>query len=220
MKIEFTPSYGLGSTKFFCVHNTGGLGINARVSTQHLTPEAIDRAHKDRFGMLSTLGHWGGYNFYIESNGALTQFRAIGEETAAQRGHNFDGETISVCLAGNFTKGVDVPTKAQIEMLRALYEALPQVPASSIVPHRLLQSGTDCYGALPDDWARQILGVKTPAPMTQEAELKMRISILQQMLALWNKVLDLQRQLRTSGLGAILFGSQSANSCSHTDVRG
>ena len=81
------------------LHHTGGKQNEPFWSSAHLTAEDIDIAHKERFGMKSILNRWGGYNLFYEKNGKRTQFRAIGEETMAQRGNNFD--TISMCFAGN-----------------------------------------------------------------------------------------------------------------------
>lgn len=208
MNIQYHSSYIPGSTKYLAVHNAGGLGNDARASTLHLTAAQINNAHQHRFNMFSSLAWWGGYNFFIDKDGLITQFRAIGEETAAQRGHNFGGETISICLAGNFTSGVDAPTQAQIDSLKKLYANFPQIQPQNILPHRLLQSGTSCYGSgLPDDWARKIL--------TEDAER----ARLQTIIDLYIKMLDLYRQLRALGLKGALLGA-ALGDCQHVEVRG
>lgn len=161
MDIKYHFGYKPENTKKIAIHHTGGLGADKYASTQHLTAENIDAAHMARFDMLSTMMRWGGYNFFIEKDGKVTQFRAIGEETAAVKGWNFNGICISICLAGNFLKGVDSPTPQQIASLKDLYGKLPKVPRGDIVPHRALQQ-TECYGDLPDSWARDILEPEVP----------------------------------------------------------
>src|SRR3990167_3149446 len=162
------------------VHHTGGLGWDSLVSTQHLTAEQVDQAHKERWNFKSRLGRYGGYNVYIDKEGKVTQFREIGEETAAQLGHNFD--SFSICLAGNFSINsfdtnagiVDKPTDKQIATLKfiliSVFEnklnmaGLKVAPDTvldfsphRIYPHRFFQ-GTSCYGmSLADDWAKKMV---------------------------------------------------------------
>lgn len=215
MEIKYIKDYIPGTMKYLSVHNSGGLGIDARASTQHLKVANIDRAHADRWmefkdswpAYVSSMGFHVGYNFVIEADGAVTQTRAIGEECAHTKGHNFDA--IGILIMGNFTKGVDMPTLAQITALKRLYEALPQVSAFNILPHRLLQSGTGCYGsALPDDWARTTL-------VNNNVEIA-RLTLMVQLLT---KLVDLLRQARARGLAGMLFGSVLSG-CGQTDVRG
>jgi hypothetical protein len=163
--------------KYISVHHTGGLGVDNFASTDFLTASDIDKAHAQRWSCFtSSLGHDGGYNFFIEKGGTWTQFRAIGEETAAQRGFNFN--TISICLAGNFTrKGndfVNVPSLEQKQILRFLISTILanneeiynrvgikiargteiNVSPYAVHPHRWF-GNTSCYGnALSDSWAR------------------------------------------------------------------
>lgn len=162
MDIKYHQGYKPENTKWIAVHHTGGLGTNKYASTQHLTAENIDVAHMQRFDMLSTMRRWGGYHLFIEKNGKITQFRALGEESAAVKGWNQGGICISVCLAGNFLKGVDTPTSEQIKSLKELFAVLPKVPPQNIVPHRALQNTTECYGDLPDNWARNLLEPQVP----------------------------------------------------------
>ncbi len=209
MDIKYFPGYQKESTMWICVHNTGGLGANSMASTQHLTPDAIEPDHKNRFGMLSSLGSYIGYNFYISKLGVIYQARAIGEETAAQRGHNYNGEAISICLAGNFTKGVDRPTFAQTEALKGL---IGQIPRAKVVPHRFLQAGTDCFGSgLPDNYFSTFytFDIDKPQPIQGVEYLKKRISLLQQLLALY-------QQLKATGYK---LGSERKN-CNELDVKG
>jgi hypothetical protein len=127
-----------------------------------------------------------GYNIAIWLDGTWTQCRFIGEETAAQKGHNFD--TVSIALQGSFTRGKDSPTPAQIKtliwMMRIftsvrLNDLKPVLDAgffvardtkinidkSHIYPHRVLQlNHTECYGSgLSDRWAANLL-LESPTP--------------------------------------------------------
>lgn len=188
MEIKYSPSYNRKNTLYIAIHNTGGLGADYFASTQHLTAESVNLAHKDRFNMLSSLGWWGGYNFFIDKDGKITQFRGIGEETAAQKGYNFGGVAISVCLAGNFSRGVDRPTHLQIAAVKNLILSLP--PAK-IVPHRFLQLSTECYGSgLTDSYFNDII----------VEELQKKISLLQQILVLMQRIKNLGSSLRLSAV--------------------
>jgi len=153
------------------IHHSGGLGKNNSASTQHLRAGHVNNAHRSRWNYISQLGKYGGYNFFIDEIGSITQFRAIGEETMAQIGHNFD--TVSICLAGNFNKGIDKPTKNQIQSFKNImislmegkhnWKVAPDTKISigwgSVYPHRVLQkNGTQCCGtSIPDNWGRMFV---------------------------------------------------------------
>ena len=140
----------------------------------------IDSAHAARDFPKSTLGYHVGYNFVISPDGMVIQCRAIGEETCAQKGHNFD--TISICILGNFTKqsnGLPVDTMTGEQKLAFLtvcmdlfykrYNKYAVVTGTTfnlslgrINPHRILQPyHTDCYGNFySDTWARDQVAVR------------------------------------------------------------
>lgn len=203
MNIKFYKRYGVA--KYFVVHHSGGLGHDHYASTQYLTAKHVNNAHKERWAFISSLGYYGGYNFFINQFGELTQFRAIGEETAAQRGFNFNGLAISVCLAGNFNKGVDTPTPAQIKTLTELYKQFSYIPLSGVVPHRHLQA-TMCYGnSLANNWARNIVmqGVEDERDRIQRMINRIQLMIL-----------DIIRQLNAKKFGQLLLD------CHETNVRG
>jgi len=161
--------------KFVAIHNFGGIGYDYYAKSSHLSLEHINNAHRQRFGedFKSLLGYWVGYNFIIFPDGKIVQTRKIGEETAAQKGHNFD--TVSIALAGNFSISfgtpVELPTKEQegslIRLIRRIkkrenVDILPgvniDISLKSIIPHRQLQSGTECYGAaLSNTWVKDIV---------------------------------------------------------------
>lgn len=113
---------------------------------------AINEHHKERFGMLSSLGFWGGYHYLIEKSGEVRQYRSPTEAGAHTKGQN--DVAIGICLAGNFN--FQKPTANQIVSLCKLIDYLLkvyQIPAPQIYPHRHF-SITDCPGLLlPDDWA-------------------------------------------------------------------
>lgn len=156
MAIKYAPNYKKENTLFICVHHSGGIENNPLASTKLFTADTIDKAHQTKWNYKSSLGYYGGYNFFCDYWGNVIQFRAVGEETMAQKGYNFNGQVVSICLAGNFTKGVDVPSEAQKMALEELIRQFPQVPNSNIVPHRHFRD-TECYGnSLSDDWARNL----------------------------------------------------------------
>jgi len=167
--------------KFLSIHHTGGYKGNSYASTKHLTVEDINTAHAARWWDFPSQIKFSngrniyiGYNFVILPNGHHFQARPCGAETAAQRGFNFN--TISICLIGNFTRGVDTPTLEQIKKLQFLMELfvmnnyasyitnglsiLPNtkidITPARIHPHRFF-SPTSCYGNLPNNWARKLI---------------------------------------------------------------
>ena len=199
MNIIYSSNYKKENTKWFCLHHAGGLGLDNFVSTKHLTAENINQAHQARWNYPDPMtGKFGGYNFFIGSLGEITQFRAIGSETMAQKGYNFNGQVISVCLAGNFNKHsitgkmVDEPTSEQVNALRGLYKAITEqkgisIAPYNIVPHRFF-SQTDCFGSgLSDNWARNTI-----------LDRNTQLTIIQQMIA---ELFDLIRKLKAKQLG-------------------
>src|SRR3990167_8541827 len=148
MNIIYSKDYKNGDTQFWCIHHTGGLLANNYASTKLLTAETINKAHKERWNFQDLLtGYFGGYNFYIDYQGNTTQFRAIGSQTAAQKGYNQDGQVISICFAGNFNKGVDTPSAEQIASFRRLTGELPKIKFQNIKPHRYFTGSTECFGS-------------------------------------------------------------------------
>jgi hypothetical protein len=147
-------------------------------SSAKLTEAQINAAHKAREFNLSKMGFNIGYNVIWWPDGSRTQYRLIGEQTAAATGSNFD--TFHGCAIGNFTlmrdgKPVDVMPKAQYDCMRrdiiALIENRPESVALKVLPgatfsftpynifpHRILQPNhTSCNGnAYGDNWGRNI----------------------------------------------------------------
>jgi hypothetical protein len=199
------------------LHHTGGTGGNPLAKSSSLTFKEINESHRLRwpdFPSEFVKGSFVGYNFLIFPNGERVQTRALGEETAAQRGSILN--TISVCLVGNFTRGVESPTTSQILRLKSLlYALLTRDYASFVIapgasfdiavdrvkPHRFFQN-TECNGSgLPDSWGREI-AVHT---------IEERISILRELVLLYQRLLD---KLKVVPLG------MEARGCIETDVRG
>jgi len=195
MDIKYAQGYNRQNTRYYAIHHGGGIDNNAR--TQHLTAEDINAYHKGKWNAKSSLGWYGGYNFYIEKNGKITQFRAVGEETLAQRGTNFNGVAISICLSGNFASD-ERPTTEQVVALKELLGILPPVQVYNVVPHRILQPDTACYGNLPDDWGRNVYR-------------EVIVSKLNSIMLILQKILDI---LRKRKLGARFLD------CHQVDVRG
>ena len=211
MEIKYHLTYKTNSTQYICVHHAGAIGSDKYSSSQKQIAEDIDRAHRARWNMISSLGRFGGYNFFIDKDGKVTQFRAIGEETMAQKGYNQDGFVISICLAGNFTKRpdgttIDFPTWNQTDSLKRLVQELPYVQAASIKPHRWFGQ-TECFGdALADSWASNLFSDRL-APKKSEQEV--RVELLQKLLSL------LQRYMFLLSLKAKKLGG-SKRSCLDT----
>ena len=188
------------------VHNSGGLANDPMFSSQSLTESHIENAHKSRWpDFPSELnGKYTGYNVSIFPDGTWKQYRYLGEETAAVKGHNLD--SFHIHLYGNFTKGVDSPTVKQIGTLVTLMKSLLNGTAEyigiqvkkgttyeftkdRIYPHRLLSpvGYTQCYGnSLSDDWARSL--VMTTAKIQLDDTTKVALGIIDQIIVLLTKI--------------------------------
>lgn len=133
---------GEPNIKYYVVHHSA-----VSRAAQPLQRDAINSYHKNKWGSLSSLGWYGGYNLYTEPTGERTQFRAIGEETIAQVGYNCDVPSrctaISHCFGGDFR--VEKPTIHQVEDLRRGYlDAKELWPDIKLVQHKDLQGGRTC----------------------------------------------------------------------------
>ncbi len=162
----------MNKISFIADHHSGSIGNDTYAKSQHLTWIEINEAHRQRWDFISSLNFYGGYNFYIQSDGSYKQFRAIGEETAAQIGFNFN--CVSICLAGNFTmkNGVRIeqPTTMQLETRKKIinqlisknYTDIKIVPGTvidvsvkSIHPHSFYQQ-TACNCFI-DGWGQELM---------------------------------------------------------------
>lgn len=116
---------------------------------------ATNNFHK-KWGLKSSLGFYGGYNYEIAMNGKITQFRKDGEVTAAQYQNNMnDGRAISICLDGNFD--IEDPTPEQYQACQELILkkiAEYGIKPENILPHRAVAHYKSCCGKkLPDNLA-------------------------------------------------------------------
>lgn len=161
------------------VHHSGGIGQDQFASSAHLSAKKISDAHKIRWDFPSkhmrqpaspvevNWPWYAGYNvIYDPKDRSFTQTRAIGEETAAQYGHNKD--TFSICIIGNYMtlpgswprQPVDELTHYTVEdVTKFLHDLIdgnrrnlfvvPGTVASLTIarvqPHRFYQQ-TECYG--------------------------------------------------------------------------
>lgn len=203
------------------IHNFGPIGNNQLTRSAHLTEKDINESHKGRWPDFPSEfnGSFIGYNVIIYPSGDMKQYRLLGEETAANKGHNLD--TFSICLAGNFTVGVEKPTLEQKMKLKSVLKCLlagnpvsagiEVKPWSSwsferdrIYPHRSLDPKTSCYGnSLTDAWARELV-------TTLDEEIEKN--------RLWTKILELTRKVleltRKQKLG------NARQHCSEMNLRG
>lgn len=142
--------------QYIIVHHTGGTDAQPLLDTSNFTFKQCDDLHKQRFNMLSSLGYYVGYHYFIEKDGKVYQSRKDDEEGAHTIGKNTS--SIGICLSGNFD--ATLPTEAQ---KRSLVDLLLKktkehgINAMNIVPHRAFATKT-CYGKkLSDSWARELI---------------------------------------------------------------
>lgn len=152
------------------VHHTGGTDANPLVDSSNYTIHNCNSDHKIRFNMISSLGYYVGYHYFIDKDGVLTQTRMDLEEGAHCKGYNNsaydklyhpEALSIGVCLAGNFD--ATLPNEKQITTLRKLLqEKVTQygIQPKNIVPHRAHAHKT-CYGnLLSESWARNLISAQ------------------------------------------------------------
>lgn len=218
-------------------HHSGGLGTNQYASTLFITPYSIAAHHKNKWNFASKyiihpVLKYGGYNVtYDPKTRIFTQHRAIGEETAAQRGHNED--TFSLCVIGNYNtkhkyqqpkssrKSVD-PMTEQVEkdvadflhdLINGNKRNLIVAPNTTmnfsikrIYAHRFF-SWTTCYGSfLADNWAQElVIQWKKTTPSEKIAAVKKRLALMQTILRLYAIIGDLlnKMKLQKQSLGAV-----------------
>lgn len=145
------------------------------VSRTNTQLDAVNRYHKNKWGMRSQLGWYVGYNFFCDIDGTITQTRTIGEETVANRGHNCDVDarcdTVSFCFAGNFNK--ELPSDAQIEAFKRWYKQFSNTFEAQVVGHRDIQDNRTCPGVLMTDaYIQKRLLEKPQYPDAEDAKKK------------------------------------------------
>ena len=101
--------------------------------------------------MKSQRGWYVGYNYFIDTDGTVTQTRNHDEETIANKGHNCDVpercDTISICLADNYNQ----TTSIDINQYWALSDLIEELQCQykntlTVVGHRDLQKDRTCPG--------------------------------------------------------------------------
>lgn len=125
--------------KYLAVHHTA---VEETGSHQLF---AINRYHKNKWNMKSTLGWYVGYNYFIDYNGTTTQCRALYEETMANKGHNCDVDSrcdaVSVCFALDGDK--QSFNGAQIKAWQEIREKYQEL---EVTLHKNLQTNRTCPG--------------------------------------------------------------------------
>lgn len=130
--------------KFIAIHHTAVKNAD--------TPQlwAVNRYHKGKWNMKSRLGWYVGYNYFIDTDGTVTQTRAWSEEQIAQVGNNCDAPerctTISICLADNYNESHWVRTEQNDALLKLIKEIKVHYPDLEVVGHRDLQKNRTCPG--------------------------------------------------------------------------
>lgn len=181
--------------KNIIVHHAGGTDANPLQDSSNYTVAMCNNDHKARFGMLSSLGSYVGYHYFIDKAGIVTQTRADTEEGAHCVGYNntaFDKKnfpeklSIGICMAGNFD--AFLPTPKQVESLtKLLKEKVKQygIDPKNIVPHRKYANKT-CYGKkLSDTWASELVKVSEQVENKNDAvilEIRKKIGELETLL--------------------------------------
>jgi len=167
-------------------HHAGGLGTNDLASTRHLSPEHISRAHKERWNAPSEIQderyRYAGYNFIYDPKTRLfVQCRAIGEETMAVKGQNFN--SIHLCIIGNYNRAMsgftidNLDDDIRQDIVKFLYDLIYgnarglvlatqeialDLDPSRVYAHRFFYQ-TDCYGTgLADTYFRDLLAQYKP----------------------------------------------------------
>lgn len=125
--------------KYLCIHQTA---VNRNGTPQLF---GVNRYHKQKWGMRSSLGWYVGYNEFVDEDGTRTKTRVAGEETVAAVGHNCDVEercdTYHVCFAA----GLEDLNPAQRKVLEEIKKEHPEL---EVVGHRDLQDNRTCPGAI------------------------------------------------------------------------
>lgn len=142
--------------KKIIIHHLGGSDNAPLADTSHHTFDMVNADHKVKWDFKSSLGHYIGYHYFIDKNGAVTQGRADTDEGAHTRGQNTS--SLGIALAGNFD--VTLPTVQQERALRELLTkkiAEHKLSAKDIVPHRTY-ANKSCFGKLLNDtWASELV---------------------------------------------------------------
>jgi len=124
------------SRKLLILHHTA-----VSRETQPAQFYAVNRYHKEKWNMKSTLGYYTGYTHFMGTNGVITQTRSLEEEGIHTRGKNKVGH-IGLGIAGNFS--VELPNKKQVD---SLIKFIKDNPEYRVAMHREF-CNTTCPGDL------------------------------------------------------------------------
>jgi len=182
MKIKGTPNI-----KQVALHHTAVSREKQRIQLY-----AVNRYHQGKWNMKSELGWYGGYNFFCDVDGIVTQYRKIGEETVANVGHNCDVasrcDTISFCFAGNFNG--ELPNDKQINAFKKWMQEMQSRWQLKTVRHRDIQPSRTCAGELMTmDYINARLLGRVEYPDSEDAAKEKLISQLGSMMDMLRKLL-------------------------------
>lgn len=99
--------------------------------------EAVNEYHKKKWNLISRLGCYIGYQYFISSKGKVFQGRVDSEAGIHCKQKNMNFESIGICLAGNFDK--EQPTQEQLKALEVLLRRLIKkysIPLENLKFHR------------------------------------------------------------------------------------
>ena len=158
--------------------------------------QAVNELHRQRFDFKSSLGFYVGYQYYCDTKGVMTQTRSETEEGAHTLG-GWNQKSIGICLMGNFETGT--PTKPQLDALSELLGEIRLRHGTSL--DKIYYHGelwqTLCPGRNLKSWVvsyrKADLEEAPEITLTPEADLKEKITLLQQLLTLYQKLLELMK---------------------------
>ena len=135
--------------RYIVVHHVGG-GVN-----RDYTALEIARYHIDANGWPGI-----GYHFLVHPTGQIDQVNQL--ETRSYHCRNLNGESVGMCLAGDFTEAT--PASEQIESVgRLVTELEVELGRELIVLGHGDVPSTSCPGATFESW-RQLIRPRAVAP--------------------------------------------------------
>lgn len=142
--LQFSEYEVRPKTELIVIHHAGKLDINNNPVDSDSSVEGIHKWHIEHNGWAGV-----GYHYLIRKDGRIEQGRLPNMIGAHAYGHNKN--SIGICLAGNFDRGVGKPNRDPLQSLKELtaylcskYNINPS--KQTIVGHRDLNSDTTCPG--------------------------------------------------------------------------